>query len=104
MDVLSTPYLTKVRIFFFFLIYFLYFFYYNIVRETLRVGASRWAIPQLKTFALPIPVYMKTFLRHRTLCPSLKGSMSDILLHFPDILDAISLNFRCFHQTLCPKF
>ena len=30
--------------------------------------------------------------------------MSDILLHFPDILHAISLNFRCFHRTLCPTF
>ena len=49
-------------------------------------------------------VYMKNFLRHWTLCPTFKESMSDILLHFPDILDAISLNFRCFHRTLCPTF
>ena len=46
-----------------------------------------------------VSVYMKNFLRYRTLCLSVKGSVSDILLHFPDMLDAISLNFRCFHRT-----
>ena len=28
--------------------------------------------------------------------------MSDILVHFSDILDVIGLNLRCFHRTLCP--
>ena len=60
-------------------------------------NASKWLV-------LPVTVYMKNFLRHRTLCPTFKESMSDILLHFPDILDVISLNFRCFHRTLCPTF
>ena len=51
-----------------------------------------------------ISVHMNNSLMHQTFCPALKGSVSDILLHFSDIFDVTSLNFRFFHRTLCPTF
>ena len=58
----------------------------------------------LSTNSLANPVYMKSIMRHRTLCPTFITVVSDILCTISDIMYVISYYLSITPRTSCLTF